>query len=223
MVLKVGILLFDEVEVLDYCGPFEVFSVTRHLNPETFGKVELLAEKSIITTRGGMRVVVDHVIGNAKPQLDVLLVPGGYGTRQLVKNENVLKWIKDIRPSVKYVLSVCTGVSVLGACGLLEGLVVTTHHLTYKELTEANPKSHLCTCRRFIDSNPIYTSAGISAGIDLSVYFVEKHFGREVAASTVKHMEYSWTHHDVRPSACTCGAEGKSISGPTDHPVFLSQ
>ncbi|HEY3065785.1 MAG TPA: DJ-1/PfpI family protein, partial [Methylomirabilota bacterium] len=129
---RVGILIFDEVEVLDFCGPFEVFSVTRlteNARREESSPFEiLLAAESAepVTATGGLRVIPDVTL-EACPPLDVLVVPGGWGTRREIKNARLLAWIKERGTAVETLTSVCTGSMLLGQAGLLDGRHATTH------------------------------------------------------------------------------------------------
>jgi transcriptional regulator GlxA family with amidase domain len=197
-----GILLFDDVEVLDFCGPFEVFSIAG----ERFGgifTVKTIADKKLITARNGLKVVPDYIIGDGNiPDLNVLLVPGGLGTIQSSKNPLFINWIKSVEPKLDYLLTVCTGVSLLGQAGLLDNLEITTHRQAFEFVQPDCPKSRMCKCRRFTDNGRIMTSAGISAGIDLSFYFVKKTFGADTANGVADMMEYDWKNLDY--PACTC-------------------
>ena len=184
----VGIVLFDEIEVLDFCGPFEVFSVTR-VQDDTVFKVVTISEKSPITTRGGMSVNA-HFTLDAAPQLDILLVPGGQGTRKEMHNTALVRWIAERAEDAEIVASVCSGALLLAKGGLLDGLKATTHHLALDLLRETAPETELCPGERFTDNGKVLTSAGISAGIDMSLHIVGRLFGPETAANTASHMEY---------------------------------
>lgn len=213
----VGIVLFNEVEVLDYCGPFEVFSTTRinmenrHHEPSPF-KVVLVSEmgeKEIIRTRGGMKVIADVSFEDC-PKLDIILVPGGMGTVTEMKNKNMLDFIRNKSKEVELLTSVCTGSILLASAGLLNGLEATTHYTDFDGLG-AFPKvivvkdQHVVhttrtsneeggECRKY----GVITSAGISAGIDLSLQVVAKLFSEHVARSTAKFMEYPYPEDNTR-------------------------
>jgi len=196
-----GILLFDGVEVLDFAGPFEVFSISG----EKHGmfKVITIADKKTISTRNDLRVNPTFVIGDANiPDLNILLVPGGQGTRTIVDNPLFINWIQKVEPNLDYLLSVCTGVALLGKAGLLDNLDITTHRKAFDFVQSNCPNSRLCKCRRFTDNERVMTSAGISAGIDLSFYFVKKIFGRDIANNVADHMEYDWK--DLDYAKCVC-------------------
>lgn len=191
MTRNVAILIFDDVEVLDFCGPFEVFGVTgRNNNPKPF-HVYTVAEKSPITARNGLSVNPTYSLDNCLPP-DILLVPGGYGTRREMHNAKVINWIQGQFPKVELMLSVCTGALMLGKAGLLDGLSATTHFGAEDELREAAPHTTLCMRERYVDNGKVITSAGISAGIDMALYTVGRLLGADVAAETAHHMQYDY-------------------------------
>lgn len=197
MPLTVGILLFDEVEVLDFAGPFEVFSVTgRRTNLEAFRVVAVAERPGPVTARNGLSVNPAHSFAECPP-LDILVVPGGFGTRALLKRPEVLHWVATRAAEAQLVLSVCTGALVLGAAGLLNGQSATTHHLAIEELRSAAPTATVHPDRRIVDNGRVILSAGVSAGIDMSLHVVAKLFGTDVARETARYMEYegAW---DVR-------------------------
>lgn len=189
---NVAILIFDEVEVLDFCGPFEVFSVAGRgddLNPFT---VYTVAEKSEpIMARNHLSVNPRYTIMDC-PQSHILLVPGGYGTRREMYNTTLIDWIKGRSREVELVLSVCTGALLLAKAGLLEGLAATTHHGAIDLLKETAPNTTVQEDKRIVDNGRIIVSAGISAGIDMSLYVIAKLLGKELALKTAQYMEYDW-------------------------------
>ena len=185
-----GILLFDEVEVLDFCGPFEVFSVARHVGKPIF-EVVTIAEKSQISTRGGLKVIPDFALYE-EPKLDILIVPGGQGTRREINNPRLIEWIKSSAIKVELLLSVCSGSLLLAKAGLLDGLKATTHHNALELLRSMAPATEILPEERFIDNGRVIVSAGISAGIDMSLYVVGRLMGSSVAEATAAHMEYDY-------------------------------
>ncbi len=189
---NVAILIFDEVEVLDFCGPFEVFSVAGrgdNLNPFT---VYTVAEKSEpIMARNHLSVNPRYTIMDC-PQPHILLVPGGYGTRREMYNTTLIDWIKGRSREAELVLSVCTGALLLAKAGLLEGLAATTHHGAIDLLKETAPNTTIQEDKRIVDNGRIIVSAGISAGIDMSLYVISKLLGKELALKTAQYMEYDW-------------------------------
>ncbi len=192
---NLGILLFDDVEVLDFCGPFEVFSITRaSTDGESSRKpfnVFTVAENPEIRARNGLRVLSDYSLGESPP-MDILLLPGGMGIRQQISNEPLIDWIKDRTEKAELVLSVCTGALLLAEAGLLDGLEATTHHQAINRLRKMAPHTRVRDDRRFVDNGKYILAAGISAGIDMSLYTVARLLGRETALETARHMEYAW-------------------------------
>ena len=189
---NIAIFIFDEVEVLDFCGPFEVFAVTGARNADKPFHVFTVAETTTaITARNGLSVNPNFTFADC-PQADILIIPGGYGTRPLINNQVVLDWIKAQSQQAEIVMSVCTGALLLAKAGLLEGLAATTHWGAMDLLREVAPHSIIQPDKRFVDNGRMMLSAGISAGIDLSFHIVEKLLGREVAKETAHWMEYDW-------------------------------
>jgi transcriptional regulator GlxA family with amidase domain len=201
--IMVGILIFDQVEVLDVAGPFEVFSVTR-LNEKSRWEESspfqlLLVSETLrqVLAIGGLRFTADVSIDNC-PNLDLLIVPGGRGTRKEVKNDTLLRWIADTSAKTKITASVCTGSSLLGRAGLLNGRESTTHWRAFDFLQEAAPKTKIREDVLFTLTEPIFTSAGVSAGIDLALRIVSHFFGSGVGKATARHMEYPYPESDTR-------------------------
>ena len=199
----VGILIFENVEVLDFCGPFEVFSVTR-LNEEKRREelspfnVFLVAEtKQPVVTTGGMKVLPDYDLNDCPPS-DVLVVPGGWGTRKEINNERLLGWIADRSRQVETMTSVCTGALLLGKAGLLDGKRATTHWRSLDWMQELFPKTTVERRLHFVEEGSLFTSAGISAGIDMSLKVVVRYFGEAIAKATARHMEYPFPESDAR-------------------------
>lgn len=185
-----AIFIFDDVELLDFTGPFEVFSVTNELADDALMNVYTVAEeKRAVRTKNGLSVNPDYAIKNA-PSPEILIVPGGRGTRLLLQNAPVIDWLKTRADSAERVLSVCTGSLLLARAGVLDGLKATTHHLAMDELKQAGPNVEILTGERFVDNGKVVTSAGISAGIDMSLYVVGRMYGETAAKKTAGHMEY---------------------------------
>jgi transcriptional regulator GlxA family with amidase domain len=200
---EVGILIFEDVEVLDFCGPFEVFSATR-LNEEKRREelspfsVLLVAEtKSFVVTTGGMKVLPDYSLDDC-PCLDILVVPGGWGTRKEMKNGRLLAWIAERAKQVETLASVCTGALLLGKAGLLDGKRATTHWRSLDWMEELFPRTKVEKGLHFVEEGNLLTSAGISAGIDMALKVVARYFGEGVARATAKHMEYPFPERNVR-------------------------
>ncbi|MBK9124974.1 MAG: DJ-1/PfpI family protein [Chloroflexi bacterium] len=188
---KIAILIFDEVEVLDFAGPFEVFSVTR--DPDTrepLFDVMLVAEtQEPVAARGDFRVVPHYTLENC-PTPDIILVPGG-NTAVVRESARVLDWLR-AHAGIEQILSVCTGAMILGKAGLLDGLSATTYHTAFERLAEIVPSVTLRRGERWVDNGQVVTSAGVSAGIDMALYVVEKLCGKPTAERTARSMEYDY-------------------------------
>ena len=189
---KVGILLFDEVEVLDFGGPFEVFSVTRDQGEtRPFDVYTVAQEKRLIRARNGLMVEPRCSFEDA-PAFDILIVPGGYGAEEVeIHNRTLIDWIGARAGETALVASVCTGAFLLAEAGLLGGRRVTTHWMDLDRLEREYPLVTVERNRRFVDEGDIVTSAGISAGIDMCLHLVGRFLGAEVSQTTAKRMEYT--------------------------------
>lgn len=194
---NVGILIFPDVEILDFCGPFEVFASatlpaeTEGGGPETrLFEVFTVAERSeLVACRGGLLVQPNYTLED-HPLLDLVVVPGGYGTRREQENPVILDWIARQRRTGALTTSVCTGTFLLGAAGLLDGLRATTHWTTIDGLRASLPTTEVLADARVVDEGEIITSAGVSAGIDMALHVVRRLHGNEVARRTAREMEY---------------------------------
>lgn len=200
---RVGILIFPDVEVLDFCGPFEVFSVTRldearrREMPGPY-QVLLVAESAEpVRASGGLRVLPDHTLADCPP-LDLLLVPGGYGTRPLLNHQPLLDWIAERGQQGELLTSVCTGALLLGKAGLLDGRRATTHWRSLDMMQEMFPSVTVVHDEHVIEDGRVLSSAGISAGIDLALRVVARHHGEDIARATARHMEYPYPESNIR-------------------------
>lgn len=187
----VAILIFPEVEVLDFAGPFEVFAVTGELNADTFHTFTVAETSGSVRARNGLKIVPDFTLENA-PAPQILIVPGGAGTRPLLKKPAVLEWIRQRARHAEIVASVCTGSLVLAQAGLLNNLRATTHYENFADLVALAPDTEVAKDVRFTDNGQVLTAAGISAGIDLSLHIVSRLLGEPVATRTARYMEYHW-------------------------------
>ena len=189
---NVAIMIFDDVEVLDFCGPFEVFGVSYDEDRNHLFNVYTIAENNApVIARNGLSINPNHTLEDC-PKPDIFLVPGGQGTRKEIHNPVLIDWIKSQAIEAELVLSVCTGSLMLAKAGLLEGLSATTYHTAFDLLGDLAPNTKLCPGERYVDNGKVITSAGISAGIDMSLYVVAKLHGMEQAKRTAQHMEYHW-------------------------------
>lgn len=183
--MTIAILVFDDVEVLDFAGPFEVFAVSKAgLNVVTVGtKPEIRARNNL---------VVRPTLTLADPVTPrVLVIPGGYGTRPLMRDASVLSWIRAHAAQAEIVFSICTGALLLAAAGLLRDMPATTHHLALDELRQAEPRCQVVN-RRIVDNGAIVTAAGVSSGIDGAFHVLCRLAGRDLAIETARYIEYPW-------------------------------
>ncbi len=189
---NVAILIFGDVEVLDFGGPFEVFSVAGRLaEPPSLHVFTVAQRQGPVLTRGALSVNPRHLLVDC-PAPDVLLIPGGQGTRKEMYNPVLIDWIRNASRTAELVLSVCTGALLLAAAGLLDGLETTTHHGAIDLLRTVAPKATVHAGRRFVDNGRVICSAGIAAGIDMSLHAVGRLLGRDTAEKTARQMEYPW-------------------------------
>lgn len=194
--LTFAVLVFDEVEVLDLGGPFEVFSTAGRL-ARTAADEPLLRVLTVaaaghpVRARGGLKVVPDHTL-DEDPPFDVLVVPGGV-TAAVEADADVLDWLARRRKTSALTFSICTGAFLLASTGALNGRPATTHWEDREELARRWPDIRLRTDVRWVDDGDIVTSAGISAGIDASLHIVGRLFGEQLARRTARQMEYVWT------------------------------
>ena len=198
---NVGILLFDGIEVLDFAGPFEVFSRTR-LVPGVesrrsdatapFRVFTLASKDEPVTATGDLQFMPRYSFQTAPP-IDLLVVPGGYGTRALLHDRETVDWIRATAARARKVTSVCTGSLLLAQAGLLDGRRATTHWGALDLLQEISDSRGASISvqhdLRFLDDGVI-TSAGVSAGIDMALHVVHQVCGASVAAETAHYMEY---------------------------------
>jgi transcriptional regulator GlxA family with amidase domain len=194
--MQVGILVFHQVEVLDFAGPYEVFSIAQNPFGDLAFDVKLLAQKRGIVTAGkGLKIYPDLLVEEADA-MDILIVPGGYGARvNEIHNTPLIEWLKIMHSRVTYMASVCTGAFLLAEAGLLEKMNVTTHWKHTKSLSENYPSLRIEEGVKFTDGGKVLTSAGVSAGINLSLYLVGKILGPKAAEDAARDMEFegSWT------------------------------
>lgn len=186
--LNVAILIYNDVELLDFAGPLEVFSLAHMDTLRLFNVYTVGLNIDMIRSQRVLQVKPQYTLENC-PDPDIIVFPGG-DTRRIRENESLIKWINENIENVTIALSVCTGVSILGEAGLLENQTATTHKYSIDRMKEKYPNTTFLPNKRFIDNGKIITTAGISAGIDGSIYVVKKLFGGEVANAIVDWMEY---------------------------------
>ena len=188
----IGIFLFNEVEVLDFAGPFEVFSLARAEGDDecAFRVCTIAVTTAPIRARNGLTVLPAFDFLSAPP-IDLLLIPGGYGAEELeIRNPEIISWIRRMSGEAETLASVCTGAFLLAEAGLLDGKRATTHWMDLDRLTREYPAVRVIRDARLVDEGNILTSGGISAGIDLSLYLVSKLLGASAAKATARRMEY---------------------------------
>ena len=189
---NLAILIFPEVEVLDFCGPFEVFSVAnRFTSPAAFNVFTVAEKPGPILARNGLSVNPRCRLDDC-PVPDILLVPGGQGTRTEMHNAALVAWVKAQAEQAELMLSVCTGALLLAKAGLLDGLEAATHHGAVDLLRQVAPHTSVRSDRRYVDNGRVICSAGIAAGIDMSLHVVARLAGAEIARQTAEQMEYPW-------------------------------
>lgn len=197
MTRQVGIYIYHNVEVLDFAGPYEVFTtasrVFQRAHPQDaipFAVNLLALEPGRVEARGGFRVLPDYLLSGCQ-QVDILLVPGGVVSREL-EREELLTRIRHLGQSAEIIASVCTGSFILAAAGLLSGLRATTHWEDLDEFETSYPDVRVVRDKRWVEEGQLITSAGISAGIDMSLQIVSRLEGKDLAESTARQMEYRW-------------------------------
>ena len=187
---NVGIYLFNKVELLDFAGPYEVFSTTSELNDHKVFKVFTVSEDGgAIKSVNGLIVIPDYSFDN-HPKIDILIIPGGEGTKNEIKKKKVMEWVNKTQGSAEIMATVCSGARIPAVLGLLDGLEATTHHSVIDDVKKLAPNVIIDHTKRFIDNGKIMTSGGISAGIDLSLHIVKKLCGEDTAQKTMEYMEY---------------------------------
>ncbi|NQY93664.1 MAG: DJ-1/PfpI family protein [Campylobacteraceae bacterium] len=191
--MNIGIYIYEEAEVLDFSGPFEVFSTaSRFLEENEKFNVFLIAEQSLsVLARGGYDINAKYNINN-HPKLDLLVVAGGVHTQEM-KKDKVITWINTISKDTTITASVCTGAFLLAQAKVITTHKVTTHWEDIKDLKESFPSLDVQSNVRWVDEGNIVTSGGISAGIDMSLHLLSKIHSLELAEKTAKQMEFTWT------------------------------
>ncbi|GGH58157.1 AraC family transcriptional regulator [Paenibacillus silvae] len=188
---NVALFIFEQVEPLDFAGPFEVF-ISGSNRGQDFNVYTVAEMEGPIQALGGLSINPAYTIHNC-PDPDILVIPGGWGSRKEMNNETITSWVRDVSNDVEILLSVCTGALILAKAYVLDGLKVTTNRLAMKELREIIPAStEIIEDIRYVDNGKIVLSAGISAGMDAALYVVERLLGEERAIQTANIMEYDW-------------------------------
>lgn len=194
--LVVGIVLFPGVEVLDFAGPYEVFSMAGTSDTHRYCQALTIAVdrtdpvKREVHCTGGLRVIADHVADDCPP-LDVLIVPGGPGARNKVDQARVIEFIRARAVPPTVVASVCTGTFLLARAGLLEGKRVTTHPARIPQFAAEYPDIEVVR-EKIVDYGQLLTAGGVTSGIDLALYLLERFFGQEARQREARRLDGPW-------------------------------
>jgi len=183
-----GLLIFDGAEELDFVGPWEVFTVSAMIRDQGDTAVLIAQGTDPVRCSKGMRVLPDHTLDDSPP-LDVLLVPGGIGTRREVSNPLIIDWIRATSATTAWTTSVCTGALLLHEAGPARGRRVATHHGFEQALRERGNITVISDARYVVDGN-LATSQGVSAGIDMALWLVGALHGREHARAVRRYIQY---------------------------------
>ncbi len=185
-------MLFEKAELLDFAGPYEAFSSARYEDgTKCFNTFTVGEKKGDITSNNGLVCGVDYDFDDA-PDIDVLVVPGGQGTRVEIDNPVAIDWIKSVAENAELMTSVCTGSFLMAQAGLLDGKKATSHWGSIERMRETFPNTEVLEQVRFVDDGFVVSSAGVSAGIDMSLHVIERLCGRDAAASSARLMEYDY-------------------------------
>lgn len=194
---NVAVLMFDDVETLDFAGPYEVFAITEDMQQQALFNVFTVAQQRHIKARHGLLIQANYIFYH-HPPIDILVIPGGHGAKNIELHNPVLQqWLLQAHQHSELTLSVCTGVFILAEAGLLSGLKVTTHWREQDRLARDYPSLEVQAGVRYVDQAKIITSAGISSGMYAALYAVAKIHGPDIAENTAKRIELDWTYTEV--------------------------
>lgn len=188
---NVAILVYDEVELLDFAGPGEVFQQAEFNGRKAFNVYTVAADKKEIMSQQFLKVTAQYNLDDC-PMPDILIIPGGNSYSQ-VGNKKLIDWINKVNQKAEYMLSVCNGVRLLAKTGALDGKTATSHYRAVDNLAKEFPKVEMVKGKRFVDNGRIITTEGVSAGIDGSLYLLGKLFNKDVPNNVAKQMMYNWT------------------------------
>lgn len=190
MSARIAVLLFDGVEELDFAGPWEVLSAWAHQWPDDGVEVfTIAASAGRIRCAKGLGVIAEHAIA-AAPPFDVLVFPGGRGTRPMLEDPEMIAWVRELAARNVLLASVCTGALVLAKAGLLDGKPATTHHGSLTLLAELGREIDVQPEARFVDNGTVLTAAGVSAGIDLALHLIVRLHSVERARQVRRYIQY---------------------------------
>ena len=203
--MVIGIYVYDEVEVLDFAGPFEVFTTASRVfarqNPgaSQFNVYLIAGRNALVAARADFNIQPHYTLSN-HPKLDVLIVPGGVHVAEMAKPD-VIDWIRRTAETTQLTASVCTGAFLLAKAGLLEGKTVTTHWEDIPDLRTLFPSLDVEEDVAWVDNGKIITSAGISAGIEMALHLVARLAGLDLAIRTARQMQYTWNNQNLSKGA----------------------
>ncbi|SFV30931.1 DJ-1/PfpI family protein [Devosia crocina] len=186
--LNVGIVVFPDVEELDFVGPWEVFTMAAQLDSPINTFTVAWGDKALRCAKG-LRIEADHDFSDA-PKADLVIVPGGRGTRTVIMDDAFIDTLRDYLAAATWQASVCTGAALLGQTGFLDGKRATTNHVAIDWVRSMARKAYFTTEERYVRHGSVVTSGGVSAGIDMSLWFVGHLFGHDTARETQRLMEY---------------------------------
>ena len=186
--MKIGFLLFDDLEELDLAGPWDVFGNVNEVHPGSISMFTIGPTMDPVLCNKGLRISPDVAFGDA-PDLDLLIVPGGKGTRSAMKDPAILDFVRTWHSVTERVASVCSGALVLAEAGLLDDREATTHWLLFDKLRNY-PSIKVRDDLRFVDAGDVLTSGGVACGIDMALHLVRTLYGEETAALVAKGMCY---------------------------------
>lgn len=189
MAITIGIVVFDDAEELDFVGPWEVFTMANKVKPDVHRPMLIAQSDKPVRCAKGMRVLPD-VTFETCPKLDVLLIPGGIGTRREVENKTLLDWIAKVAKDCQWVTSVCTGALLLTAAGPAKGKRVTTHWGFVETLQGRKEAAEVLENVRYVRDGNVVTAAGVSAGIDMALWLTGQLHNPQFARHVQRAMEY---------------------------------
>ncbi|HUO03911.1 MAG TPA: DJ-1/PfpI family protein [Candidatus Binataceae bacterium] len=190
---RFGVVLFEGFELLDVFGPLEAWGM---LAMQGQCSVTTVAERAgAVASAQGTKAIADYGFGDC-PHLDVILIPGGIGTRNEVKNQSLLDWLKSRAEKAEVVATVCTGTAILARTGLLDGRSATTNKMVFAWVASLGPDVKWIKEARWVEDGKFATSSGVSAGIDMALALIARLYGKETAEKIAIQMEYDW-HRDA--------------------------
>jgi len=186
--INAGILVFNDVEELDFTSPFEVLSYVKKIKPDSINVWLIGTDEKTVKGFNGLRFIADYTIDDC-PNLDVLVIPGGQGRKTAMKKTKGLNFVNSRYSELKYLSSVCTGSFIIASAGLLKDKHATTYHTAFDELSEMGV---LVEKSKVVQDGKIITGAGVSSGIDVALFLVSKLFDETTAQEVADKIEYNW-------------------------------